>query len=104
MTPTERDVLRESLEKTVDAFFRKREAKKSKLVGVRRSKTVEIDATGVLAILSGWVGDLVAGAPEEMRDNLIFAFTQNAAEVAGILEEDCGGCVECTPAATETLQ
>ncbi len=103
MTPTERDVLRESLEKTVDAFFRKREAKQSKLVGVRRSKTLEIDATGVLAILSGWVGDLVAGAPEDMRDNLIFAFTQNAAEVAGILEADCP-CDACMPVATETLQ
>ncbi len=104
MTPTEQDILRTSLEKTVDAFFRKRAAKKSKLVvGAGRSKTVEIDATGVLAVLSGWVGDLIEGAPEEMRDNLFLAFADNAAEVAGI-KEDCGGCVECTPAATETLQ
>jgi hypothetical protein len=104
MTPTEQDILRTSLEKTTDAFFRKRAAKKSKLVlGNSRPKTVDIDATGLLAVLSGWVGELIEGAPENMRDHLFLAFADNAAEVAGIKEQDCA-CDDCMPVATETLQ
>lgn len=89
MTPTEQDILRASLEKTADAFFRKRAAKLSKIVLANgRAKDVPIDATGVLAVLSGWVGDLIAEAPEHMRDNLFLAFADNAAEVAGIKEQE----------------
>ena len=87
MTPTEQDILRASLEKTISAFFRKRAAKATKIVRLNGDADApEIDATGLLAVLSGWVGDLVAGAPEHMRDNLFLAFADNAAEVAGIKE------------------
>lgn len=89
MTPTEQDILRASLEKTTDAFFRKRAAKMSKIMLANgQSKAAPIDATGVLAVLSGWVGDLIAEAPEDMKDNLFLAFADNAAEVAGIKEQE----------------
>lgn len=87
MTPVERDILRASLEKTAEAFFRKRSAKKAKIIMAGGAlPKVERDATGLLAVLSGWVGDLIAGAPDDMRDNLFLAFADNAAECAGIKE------------------
>ena len=89
MTPTEQEILRTSLEKTVDAFFRKRAASKSKLVLANGHDTgAPIDATGLLVVLSGWVGDLIGGAPEEMRDNLFLSFADTVVDVAGIKAEE----------------
>lgn len=85
MTPTEQDILRASLEKTTNAFFRKRSAKRAKLILANGHATeAEIDATGLLVVLSGWVGDLIRGAPEHMQDNLFLSFADAAADVAGI--------------------
>ena len=89
MTPTEQDILRASLEKTCDAFFRKRAQKKAKLVLANGHATApQIDATGLLVVLSGWVGDLIAGAPETMRDPLFLSFADSAATIAGIKAEE----------------
>ena len=88
MTPDEQDILRESLEKTCDAFFRKRAARKSKLVLANgHASDAPIDATGLLVVLSGWVGDLIGGAPEEMRDDLFLSFADTVVDVAGIKAE-----------------
>lgn len=88
MTPTEQDILRASLEKTADAFFRKRAQKLSKIVLANgHAAAPQIDATGLLAVLSGWVGDLIGHAPEDMRDNLFLGFADNVVEVAGIKEQ-----------------
>ena len=89
MTPTEQDILRTSLEKTTDAFFRKRAAKKSKLVlGNSRPKTVDIDATGLLAVLSGWVGELIKEAPQHMQDPLFMSFADSVVTIAGIKADE----------------
>ncbi len=102
MTPTEQDILRASLEKTAEAFWRKRAVKTAKLI-LADGKAIRAvrDGTGLLAVLSGWVGDLIAEAPEDMRDNLFLAFADAAASVAGIKEEEEP---EPTHEATETLQ
>ena len=47
-----------------------------------------IDATGLLVVLSGWVDDLIGGAPKEMRDNLFLSFADTVVDVAGIKAED----------------
>ena len=48
MTPDEQDALRESLERTCDAFFRKRAAKRSKLLLANgHASEAPIDATGL---------------------------------------------------------
>lgn len=100
MTPTEQDILRASLEKTCDAFFRKRAAKKARIVLANgNAPALQIDATGLLAVLSGWVGDLIAGAPENMRDDLFLSFADAAATTAGIKEHE-----EPQPEVMETLQ
>lgn len=100
MTPTEQDILRASLEKTCDAFFRKRAANKAKikiLMADGLAPAPQIDATGLLVVLSSWVGDLIKGAPEHMQDHLFMAFADSAATIAGIKTE-----IEGEPA--ETLQ
>lgn len=84
MSPTQQDILRASLEKTTEAFFRRR----SKLIVTLGNDAPKIDATGLLGVLSGWVGDLIAGAPEGMRDALFMSFADTAATVAGIKAED----------------
>lgn len=89
MTPTERDILKVSLENTAEAFFRKKAQKKSKLIIANGQATkVERDAMGLLAVLSDWVGELIANAPEHMRDNLFMAFADNVVQVAGIKEAE----------------
>lgn len=90
MTPTEQEILRASLEKTCDAFFKKRAAKVSKLVlaNGKVPGAEKQDAVGVLVVLSGWVGDLIAHAPPEMRDNLFLSFADTVVEVAGIKEQE----------------
>jgi hypothetical protein len=103
MTPTEQDILRASLEKTAEAFWRRRSAKKAKLVLANGKATHAVrDGTGLLAVLSGWVGDLIAEAPEEMQDELFMKFANTVVAVAGIKEEEDD--TEPTHEATETLQ
>ena len=89
MTPDEQEILRASLEKTCEAFFRKRASKKSKLVlaNGRRAGDNKQDAVGLLVVLSGWVGDLIGHAPPDMRDNLFLSFADTVVDVAGIKEE-----------------
>ena len=89
MTPTEQDILRASLEKTTDAFFRKRAAKASKLILANgHVSSAPIDATGLLVVLSAWVADLIGNAPPEMRDNLFLGFADAVVEGAGIKAEE----------------
>ena len=88
MTPDEQEILRASLEKTCNAFFRKRAQKKAKLILANgEASAAPIDATGLLVVLSGWVGDLIAGAPEHMRDHLFMSFADSAVTIAGIKDE-----------------
>lgn len=102
MTPTEHDILRASLEKTCNAFFKRLAAKKTRLVTANGDAPgFQVQVPALLAVLSGWVGDLIAGAPAEMRDNLFLAFADSAAEVAGIKEEDDTVAQQAT---VETLQ
>ena len=49
---------------------------------------VNTDATGLLVVLSAWVGDLIRGAPEHMRDHLFMSFADSAATIAGIKADD----------------
>lgn len=89
MTPTEADILRASLEKTSNAFFRRLAAKKTKIVTANGDAAgYKVEVPALLAVISGWVGDLIAGAPEHMRDNLFLGFADAAAEVAGIKEDE----------------
>ena len=83
MTPSEQDILRAALNQTTERFFKRR---KSSLVMVDGS--FKIDATGVLAVLAAWVGDLIRDAPEEMRDTLFMSFADIAVTVAGIKAEE----------------
>ena len=102
MTPTEQDILRASLEKTTDAFFRRRSAKRAKIIlSNGQAPDQKGDAVGVLAVLSGWVGELIGGAPEDMRDNLFLAFADNVVTIAGIKDEEAA--LEDMPA-HETVQ
>lgn len=75
--------LRMSLEKVSKAFFRQIERKKAKILAVGKSPPKE-DAIGLLAVLSHWAGDIIAGAPAHMQDNLFMAFADSVVEVAGI--------------------
>lgn len=84
MTPAHQDILRASLEKTADAFFRKRA---SKLV-LPQGVPPKFDATGLLVVLSAWVGELIANAPPEMRDPLFMSFADSVVTIAGIKAED----------------
>lgn len=95
MSPTQQDILRASLEKTSEAFFRRR----SKLIVTLGNEPPKIDATGLLVVLSGWVGDLIAGAPEGMRDALFMSFADSVVTLAGIKAED-----EAQPEPVEMLQ
>lgn len=89
MTPTEQDILRASLEKTCDAFFKRRAQKRSKLILANgAASAVDFDATGLLVVLSGWVGDLIKGAPEDMKDALFLSFADTVVDVAGIKAEE----------------
>ena len=89
MTPEEQEILRASLEKTCEAFFKKRASKKSKLVlaNGRKAGDNKQDAVGLLVVLSGWAGDLIGHAPEHMRDNLFLSFADTVTIVAGIKDE-----------------
>lgn len=86
MTPQHQDILRASLEKTCEAFFRKRASKL--IVPVGGDVAPKIDATGLLVVLSAWVGELIRGAPEHMRDHLFMSFADSAATIAGIKADD----------------
>lgn len=82
-------LLRAALEKTTNKFFRDRQK-------ILTAGPPTIDATGILVVLSEWAGELIAGAPEEMKDNLFMSFADSVATVAGIKEQD--------PTEAETLQ
>lgn len=88
MTPTEQDILRASLEKTTDAFFRKRAQKGAILLTNGQARTAPIDATGLLVVLSAWVADLIGNAPPQMRDSLFLGFADAVVEGAGIKAEE----------------
>jgi hypothetical protein len=85
MTPAHQEILKASLEKTAEAFFRKRA---SKLVLPAGAAPAKFDATGLLVVLSAWVGELIKHAPEEMKDALFMSFADSAATIAGIKAED----------------
>jgi hypothetical protein len=90
LSETQQDILRLSLEKTVTSFFRQK-AKKEKGYTILMSgkpKSVDIDVVGMLPVISAWVGDLIRGAPEDMRDDLFMAFANHVVEVAGIKAEN----------------
>jgi hypothetical protein len=74
-------LLRAELEKTTNKFFRSRQK-------VITAGPPQIDATGLLVVLSEWAGDLIAGAPEHMRDDLFMAFADNTVEIAGIKADE----------------
>lgn len=86
MTPDHQEILRASLERTSEAFFRKR-ASKQRLI-VPGGAPPRIDATGLLVVLAGWVGDLIKGAPEDMRDPLFLSFADSVVTLAGIKAEE----------------
>lgn len=73
-------LLRAALDKTTDKFFRARQK------FVVTDGPPQIDATGILVVLSEWAGDLIRNAPEDMRDNLFMAFADNVITIAGIKE------------------
>lgn len=85
MTPAHQEILKASLEKTADAFFRKRA---SKLIVPNGVAPVKFDATGLLVVLSSWVGELIANAPPEMRDPLFMSFADSVVTIAGIKAEE----------------
>lgn len=74
-------LLRAELEKTTNKFFRSRQK-------IITSGPASIDATGLLVVLSEWAGDLIGGAPEEMKDNLFMSFADATATVAGIKAQE----------------
>lgn len=77
----QQEQLRALLERGVDHFFRKRST-------IITTGAPSIDATGLLVVLASWVGDLIAGAPEHMRDDLFMSFADTVVTVAGIKDED----------------
>ncbi len=83
----EQMLLRLSLEKVSKAFFRQVERKKAKILAVGRTPAKE-DAIGLLAVLSHWSGEIIAGAPAHMKDPLFLAFADSVVTTAGIKEED----------------
>lgn len=88
MTPIEQDILRTSLENTVKAFFKQRARKKAKLIIAGPRPEAKVNRTQVMVVVSQWVGDMIAEAPEAMRDDLFMAFADNVAEQAGIKEQE----------------
>ncbi len=89
MTPAEQEILLASLEKTCDAFFRKRAQKKTAILMANgQASAVDYDATGLLVVLSQWVGDLIAGAPQHMQDALFMSFADTVVTVAGIKSDE----------------
>ena len=96
MTPYHQDVLHKLLDKAIEKFFIR--YGKSKLVGAKP----QIDAVGVLVVLSEIAGELIKGAPADMRDNLFMAFADGAATLAGIKAPDDE--VEEAEVVQETLQ
>ena len=86
MTDADRDALRTALEKATVAFFRKRAHRAG--IGAR------VDATVLIQVLSEWGGDLIADAPQEMQEPLFDAFAGTAAEIAGLVSDECD-CEEC---------
>lgn len=80
LTVAQQQLLRMALEKTTEKFFRSRQK-------VITTGKVPIDAPGLLVVLSEWAGDLIAGAPEDMRDDFFMAFADNVVTVAGIKDQ-----------------
>lgn len=74
-------LLRAALERAADKFFRSRQK-------IITAGPPQIDATALLVVLSEWMGELIAGAPEDMKDNLFMSCADTAATVAGIKEQD----------------
>lgn len=86
MTPAHQDILRASLEKTTEAFFRRKASKL--IVPVGEVAPPKIDATGLLVVLAGWVGELIKNAPEHMRDPLFMSFADSVVTLAGIKADE----------------
>ena len=82
MTPNHQDQLRRALEKATDKFFR------GKAQIIMSDGMVKIDATGILIVLASWVGDLIKGAPEDMRDALFLSFADSVVTLAEIKAEE----------------
>ncbi len=87
MTPQQHELLRAGLERATDRFFQKLAQPKG-IIAANGSWPVEFDATGLMVVLAQWVGDLIAGAPEHMRDDLFMRFADTVVTVAGIKAED----------------
>jgi hypothetical protein len=81
LTIAQQEQLRALLERGVDHFFRKRST-------IITTGAPTVDATGLLVVLASWVGDLIAGAPDDMRDDLFLSFADTVVTVAGIKDDD----------------